>query len=187
MAFVALHPSDLEAFRARPRRQRACALGLRAAAPHSDGHLDQHTDVEAFEGIDGLVGVDGHRNPRSRRGARQLSQLRPSHHLIGDEDVVEPRVGQHDGFVRDLRGEPGGAEIALPPRDLDALVGLEVRPHARRPVGEERRHRAQVLLQHVLIDEKRRRHQFLDPHVRGAYGGGLGAEHEGGAVSDGKL
>src|SRR5438105_66033 len=92
-----------------------------------------------------------------RSPLRHIAGVPPADEVEGDQQVGEPRVRHHLGLAELLAGQPGRAGVELPARDLDGLVGLDVRPvDESDPVGLRLPAR-DVRLEPVEIDDRDRR------------------------------
>ena len=71
--------------------------------------------------------------------------------------MVEPARGQRLGLGQLGAADPDGTRGELPAGDLDGLVGLGVRPKTDATLGRELRHRRNVRLEGIEIENERRR------------------------------
>jgi hypothetical protein len=100
-----------------------------------------------------VVGDEAHFG--ALRQAAQPRDRLARHHLVGDEDVVDAAIDHRLGHA-DLRaGDPTRTRSDLSACHGGRAVGLGVRAQRRGAVAEERRHRGDVRLKHVEIDERR--------------------------------
>ena len=74
---------------------------------------------------------------------------------VGKEDVVEPGRGEDLGLPDVAGGDPHRPGLDLAPTDLDALVGLDVRPQVQLVLGGEALHPVDVLLHDVGQHDRR--------------------------------
>ena len=80
------------------------------------------------------------------------------------QDVVEPRVGEHLGLAELLARDPSRAGIDLEPRDLRKLVRLDVWPKRDAVLVAVRLHGGDVPLDSVEIGDEHRRLELVEPH-----------------------
>ncbi len=103
-------------------------------------------------------GVDPYGQPHAPQQAadpRALVTVHPER--VGDEEVVEPGRSEHLGLGDGRHGEPVGAGADLALSDLEALVGLHVRAEPGARTACEVGHRLEVAVEHVDVDDERRR------------------------------
>ena len=142
----------------------ARVVGRAAAARHADVDVDDHLAQAAVDrGVDGRLGVDGHRDARVV-GDEQAPEAVGVEHLVGEQEVFD-QPGRDQSFdLVDRRGrEARVVQLALALGEHRALVGLDVRtqPGARQRVG----HGRQVVLERGDVDQQRRGPQLVDPHA----------------------
>jgi hypothetical protein len=139
-----------------------------AAAALADVDLDEDVDRRAGpchrrrEPLDADQRVDCDRETHARRERGDTCELGRIDHLVRDVDVVDAHGGERFGFARLLHADADRARGALQPRDGRALVHLRVRPEAHAVLAREGRHRREVLLHRIEIDDKRWRVDRLD-------------------------
>jgi len=75
----------------------------------------------------------------------------------GDEDILEARVGEDLGLADGRDGQPDRAGPDLAPRELDALVGLDVRAKRDAALAHDRCHPGDPRVRPVEVDDDRRR------------------------------
>ena len=161
MAAVGEEPSDVEAA-GFCRGHETCRVGgcgdssAVAAAVDLDHHVQRLGGSlhRAYECGDAFLGVDADCQPYAIMQMPQpLASRCVGVHRIGDEQVLDPGVGEDLGLTDRADGEPASAGVELELRDLDALVGLGMRPqrHARAIHGGL--HRGHVGPQNGAIDD----------------------------------
>src|SRR5690348_8075911 len=85
------------------------------------------------------------------------------------QNVVEPGVRKDLGFIERRYRHTARAMRDLSPSQLDAFVGLDVRPQADAEIAGASRHGGQVALDHVEVEEQGRGFgHSLDSGVRRA-------------------
>ena len=118
---------------------------------------------------------------RGRRPARRAATSRPI--IVGattgvvTQDAVEPRRGHDLGLAHGGAAQADGARLDLTAGDLRRLVRLDVRPQLAAGVGNGVRHRPQVRLERVQVEEQRGGRQLLrrSRRLRSGLRSGLGS------------
>ncbi len=103
----------------------------------------------------GVVGDDGHGRPFEQLG--EARDLAVADDVRRQQEVVEAGFGHQLGLAERLARDAGRAELDLAAGDLDALVGLDVRPVAEPELVAVPLPPREVLLQPVEVDDRRRR------------------------------
>ena len=103
----------------------------------------------------GVVDGDTQVCPPEQRG--EPLELGLADDVVRHEHIVDPGVDHHLGFVQGLARDSAGTERDLPPGDLDALVGLHVRPVRQTGPIAMVLPSCEVRLQPVQVDDQRRR------------------------------
>ena len=169
MAVVGLYPAIAQA-------------GLVGDAPrHADGRVDVRdagarlTHVDIDQDADRPISA-GQRRQRVHAGLavghdsevghvltcrHQPPDHRRRHDGRGDEDAVEPRSGHDLGLAHGRAAQADGAGCELTAGDLRRLVRLDVRPQLAARVGHGVRHRLEVRLERVQVEEQRGGRQLL--------------------------
>ena len=149
-------------------RDRLCERGrlLRASdpgPPEAGVAVDQHAELAARvrrrtgEAREQRRVVGGDRDPRPPEQLRELLELPPADEVVRDQHVVDPGVDHHLRLVQRLAGDARGAELDLPPRDLDALVRLHVRAVGETDAVAVLLPAREVRLEPVEVDDRGRR------------------------------
>jgi hypothetical protein len=166
---------DADEIRRSPPDREGLLCGPRAAAPHADVEL--HDDPEdrplrpraLSERLQVHAIVDGHRDPGAVRRIDQPLDAAGVDHLVRHQDVGEPRRGHRLGLGRRRRRHADRAVLELHPRELRALVRLDVRAEASRQLAEALRHERDVAGRRREVQHERRGLQLIDrPADRGA-------------------
>src|SRR5207244_10336960 len=102
-----------------------------------------------------VIDADAHFRPPGQ--LPQAAHLDRSHHLVGDEDVHQPRVGE-DLRLIELRAEEvlhsRGVQVAGQARTFERL---EVNAHRHRPLAQPREQSPQVRIDYIQVYEQLRR------------------------------
>ena len=133
-----------------------------AAAIHAHVDFDEHADGAARglrrgrHGTDVVGIIDAHAKLRSLRQLSETLQLDRPHHLIGDEDIGEPRIDEHLSLV-----ELGTKKVAAAVRrdvlrQPGTLQRLEVHAHIHGRALVWLKHPLQIGINHVEIDQELR-------------------------------
>ena len=131
-------------------------------------HVDEHLPHPAGRGRrDRLGRVHRHGHPGSGRRPRAPSRRASSTSLASSRSSPRPAAAMPSTSRTVAQVKAGWPGRGLPPGQLGALVRLDVRPQP--PPGQRRRHRGQVVLQVVHVDQQRRR-----PELGSAHPGTLG-------------
>ena len=174
LAGVGEDAAKVEVWRGRQtRRQRGALRALRVdpgavvAAVHLEEHRQDHTALAGAR-LDRGGGIRVvHQQVEAVEPARQAGRLgQPrGRHRHGVRDVGEA-AGREVRRLREGRyRDPAELAAHLDARALQRLVRLHVRPQAHPEAGRRRPHPRGVALQHVKIDERRRRAQVPDSHL----------------------
>ncbi len=140
-----------------------------AAAMSADVDLDQHFDRRsgAMRGSrklrDVATIVDQHTDFRRARKSREAVELAHAHDLVGDEHVADAGGDERLGLADFLATNADRAARHLQLRDLRTLVTLGVRAQPDTVPADRGRHRSEVTLQHIEIDDQRRRVNIGEP------------------------
>ncbi len=111
----------------------------------------ERVDADVAVGDEADLGVGG------ARGLEHALDLRRVNERIGDGHRRKARLDEHDRLVG-LRGrQPDGAVIHLQPRDLEALVRLDVRAQGEAMTLGERLHAAEIGEQTAVVEREARR------------------------------
>ena len=113
----------------------------------------------AFAGV-----VHAHPDLRLARERHEASDLAPAHDLVAHQHVGHPGLHQRLRLAHLLAAHPHRAEGHLPARDDRALVGLGVRANPHPGGRDVVRHRVEVALEGVEIDEQGGRVDVGEPH-----------------------
>jgi hypothetical protein len=152
--------------------------GQHAAAPAAGIDLDQDADAGALRGgglaklAGGVRAVQRDGHPHALAEIQQAAELLLTDDREGQQHVLERQrhaaglaAVQQRLDLPDLRqGQADCACFKLHPRDLDGLVGLGVGPQRDAVLAGVVRHRADVLLQHVQVDDEHRCIELGDVH-----------------------
>jgi len=94
------------------------------------------------------------------RAHGDLSENAEYHACKDRQGFLNARIGQHLSLAQLGAGDTDGAGIHLQPRNLGALVALEVRAQSAMAAGEKCRHASYIGAQSVRIQQQGRRIHF---------------------------
>ncbi len=102
--------------------------------------------------------VDADAQPAPAGQIAQAGRLRSQRHQrVGDEQVVQPGIGEDLGLADRADGQPGRPGGQLATAHLDALVGLGMRPQVDPPFGHRAGHPRDRGLHALEVDDHGRR------------------------------
>ena len=108
-------------------------------------------DIRRVAGV-----VHAHPDPGLASERHQMLDLAPAHDLVAHQHVGHPCPHQRLRLAHLLTAHSHRAEGRLPARDHRALVGLGVRANPHPGGGDVLRHRREIALEGVEIDEQSR-------------------------------
>jgi hypothetical protein len=101
--------------------------------------------------------VDEHADPRLPRERGESQELRRRDDLVGDEHVGSARLDERHRLVDLLAADADRAVRHLRLRDRGCLVRLRVRTQSQAARGDLARHRVDVALERVEVEDQRGR------------------------------
>ena len=140
------------------------------AAPGPDVDLHEHVDAQVrrrrgLADLRRVAGVvDTHPDLGLAGKRHQMLDLAPAHDLVAHQHVGHAGLHQRLRLAHLLAAHPHRAEVHLQARDHRALVGLGVRANPHSGGGDVFRHRREIALEGVEIDEQSRRIDVGERH-----------------------